>query len=420
MNGTGDLSSQESDMTENEGGRQEPSKTRSGLRTANKQADPNARLSWAPSLFLLDPGLFDTDESDLDSPEQTDTEQDELRVRKLQTPERAFIVSRSDSGSSPISSIKTDLSSKSPYSDRLLSTSTTSLSLSVTTVPTPESVFTKDRQLSMHASPGSLQRRSIVELLQSNDTPVSPLSAFSASLPSWGHVTDEASGHGKEYPSEQPRGRKDRLAVESGRESATDQGQGQDQDLNGIAVHSKVAGTSQETAKWMMVLSTQAIRSVSIRKAGCDSNEDSEWISQLLEEGMSDDDDDDDREDDERSDIVGEGCFRNSMMDEKSKDQRHVSLKSELGIIEQAALEQASSTDDRDYGATPAAQSGTSKVALVASPLLAQDQGAAHNEVGLIEAEDVAIALQSRSFAGSSHRQDHDSSSTSGSSRAYE
>ncbi|CAO3572815.1 unnamed protein product [Mortierella alpina] len=450
-NGTGDMSSLEGDMTENEGSQKDPSTTRSGSKTACKQAEPNARLSWAPSLFLLDPGLFDTDDSEPDSPKQTDEEQDECRVKKLQTPERAFIVSRSDSGalmstpssavslhhlqdalvrqplsistscmvSSPTSSIKSDLSPKSPYSDRLLSTSTASLSLSVTTVPTTENVFAKERQLSMHASPGSLQRRSIVELLQSNDTPVSPLSAFSASLPSWGHVADEANGHGKEYSSEQPRGQKDRLVVESEHGSIfeQEQGQQQDQDLNGLAVHSKVAGTSQETAKWMMVPSTQAIRSVSIRKAGSNSNEDSEWISQLLAEGMSDDDDDDDgdRDDDERSDIVGEGCFRSSIMDEKCKDQRHVSLKSELGIIEQAAAEQASSTDDRDYEHTPAPQSGTVKVALVASQL-PPDQGISLIDVGLTEAEDIVIAPLSMTAAGGPHSQDHESSSTSRSS----
>ncbi|KAF9936222.1 hypothetical protein BGZ67_002530 [Mortierella alpina] len=388
---TEDQSSQDDDMTEDQG-----STTRSGLKAACTQLDPHARLSWAPSLFLLDPGLFDTDDSEMDSPEQTDKEQDELKVRNLHTPERALIVSRSDSGalmttpsssvslhrlqdtllrqplsisttclgSSTASSTKTDLSIKSPHSDHILSTSTTSLSLSAMTVPTPESIFAKDRQLSMHASPGSLQRRSIVELLQSNDTPVSPLSAFSASLPSWGHAADEANRHGKDYPvypSEQPQGRKDMLARENGREGVFKQDQDQDQDqdqvLSGVANHSTMAGTVQETAKWMVVPSTQALRSVSILKAGSDPYEDSEWISQLLEEGMSDDDDDD-REDDEKSDFVEEGCFRNSTMDEKCKDQRHLSLKSELGIIEQATPEPESRTDDRDDGTTPFVQSG--------------------------------------------------------------
>ncbi|KAF9969567.1 hypothetical protein BGZ73_008042, partial [Actinomortierella ambigua] len=41
------------------------------------------------------------------------------------------------------------------------------------------------RSLSVHTMPGSLQRRSLVDVLQANDTPLSPLSAFSASLPSW-------------------------------------------------------------------------------------------------------------------------------------------------------------------------------------------------------------------------------------------
>ncbi|KAF9575213.1 hypothetical protein EC968_003854 [Mortierella alpina] len=415
---TGDLSSQYHDMTENEGDQEKPSAkpsaTRSGLKAACKQADSTSRLSWAPSLFLLDPGLFDTDDSEPDSPEQTDKEQEELKFRKLHTPERALMVSRSDSGalmSTPSSSVslhhlqdtllqqplsisttclgsssaftlKTDLSTKSPHSDSLLSTSTTSLPLSATTIPTPESIFAKDRQLSMHASPGSLHRRSIVELLQSNDTPVSPLAAFSASLPSWGHAVEEADRLGKESPPEQSREGKDRPGLENDRDGLVEQDQ--HQDMVGVVVHSTVVGTVQETAKWMVVPSTQAIRSVSIRKACSDSNEDSEWISQLLEEGMSDDDDDDDDdgEDDERSDCLGEGCLMDSTADEKCKDQRHLSLKSEMGVIEQAVHVPESCTDHR----TPAVQSATSKVAIAASQLIVHNQCASYDGAELIEA----------------------------------
>ncbi|KAG0213716.1 hypothetical protein BGX28_003660 [Mortierella sp. GBA30] len=318
-----------------------------------------ARTSWTPSLSLMDPDLFATDDSSgQDTHDISDGEQDYCQVRELRAPERALMVSAPGSSTcvnqildtyprTPLSvrtaclssssepSSRTDLSLKTSISDWFSGSPNTSYSLTATTTPTPtpENVFTKDRQSSLQATPGSFHRRSIVELLQSSDAPISPLSAFSASLPSWNHMAEEAGKNIKDFPT---------LMSKAGQEYLVARHEDQNRsesDLSCLSAYSTTSGSSQERAKWMVVPCNQPIKSVSVRKASGDPKVCSEWVSKFVE-GY----DVEDKDDNEGDDIIGVvGSFKHPTSGySKSKDQRHLSLKSELAIIEQAVCERDS------------------------------------------------------------------------------
>lgn len=187
--------------------------------------------------------------------------------------------------------------------------STVSLS-STRTAPVTgsEVLFTKERQSSVHAGPGSFRRRSIVEFLQSNDEPISPLSAFSASLPSLSQIAESSAlGKGKGTL---------RGSVSSSQEESSAN------DENRDSIYSIGQEGPHETTKWMVVPSNQTFRSVSVRKnTDKDQKEMSEWIS-------------DPACDSEMVRDTGKSVDRNR----DEYDQRHRSLPYEIGTVKPSPL----------------------------------------------------------------------------------
>ncbi|KAF9139165.1 hypothetical protein BG015_002136 [Linnemannia schmuckeri] len=134
-----------------------------------------------------------------------------------------------------------------------------------------EVLFTKERQSSVHAGPVSFQQRSIVEFLQSNDDPISPLSAFSASLPSWSYVADSSSH------SSSSEGK----VTGKSQASATEENSSASEESRD-SIYSIGKEGPHETTKWMVVPSNQTFRSVSVSRdntSNRDQKETSEWIS---------------------------------------------------------------------------------------------------------------------------------------------
>ncbi|KAF8938799.1 hypothetical protein BGZ47_008431 [Haplosporangium gracile] len=175
-----------------------------------------------------------------------------------------------------------------------------------------EAPFTKEGQPSVHAGPGSFQRRSIVEFLQSNDEPISPLSAFSASLPSWSYVA----GSSSHSSSSKGKGTGD------GQVSATEENSSASEENRG-SIYSIGKEGPHETTKWMVVPSNQTFRNVSVCKNNTSNKgqkETSEWISDPAthESEMA------------RGDTHGKSVDWNS----DGHDHRHRSLPYELGTIE--------------------------------------------------------------------------------------
>lgn len=194
--------------------------------------------------------------------------------------------------------------------------STASLS-STRTAPVTgsEVLFTKERQPSVHAGPGSFQRRSIVEFLQSNDDPISPLSAFSASLLSWSHVAESSSSLSS---SSKGKGTLKNSALSSQEESSSAS------DENRDSIYSIGKEGTHEVTKWMVVPSNQTFRSVSVRKNNNSGDkgqkEASEWISDpvMYENEMI------------REATHGKAVDRN----QDEYDQRHRSLPYEIGTVD--------------------------------------------------------------------------------------
>ncbi|KAF9540276.1 hypothetical protein EC957_004435 [Mortierella hygrophila] len=194
--------------------------------------------------------------------------------------------------------------------------STASLS-STRTAPVTgsEMLFTKERQSSVHAGPGSFQRRSIVEFLQSNDDPISPLSAFSASLPSWSHVAESSSSLSS---SNKGKGTLKNSALSSQEESSSAS------DENRDSIYSIGKEGPHEITKWMVVPSNQTFRSVSVRKnnnsGDKEQKETSEWISEPV---MCE------------SEMAGEETHGKAVDRNRDEyDQRHRSLPYEIGTVD--------------------------------------------------------------------------------------
>ncbi|KAG0061916.1 hypothetical protein BGZ89_011069 [Linnemannia elongata] len=178
-----------------------------------------------------------------------------------------------------------------------------------------EVLFTKERQSSVHAGPGSFQRRSIVEFLQSNDDPISPLSAFSASLPSWSHVAQSLSSLSS---SSQDGGVLKNSALSSQEESSSAS------DENRDSIYTIGKEGPHEFTKVMVVPSNQTFSSVSVRKNSNSGdkgqNETSGWISDpaMCESDMA------------REKTHGKDVDRNR----DEYDQRHRSLPYEIGTVD--------------------------------------------------------------------------------------
>ncbi|KAF9102209.1 hypothetical protein BGX29_004819 [Mortierella sp. GBA35] len=131
-----------------------------------------------------------------------------------------------------------------------------------------EMLFAKERQSSVHAGPGPSQRRSIVEFLHSNDDPISPLSAFSANLPSWSHVAESSSFHHSHDKGKTVSQHDGILSQEDGTV-----------DEKRDCIYSIGKEVPHETTKWMVVPSNQTFRSVSVRKSSRDQKDSSDLSS---------------------------------------------------------------------------------------------------------------------------------------------
>ncbi|KAG0295995.1 hypothetical protein BGZ96_010416 [Linnemannia gamsii] len=309
-------------------------------RVDRSNADKESQRPWTPSTFLMKPqGLRPNREVEfVGGSEESETEYRGLSegIRRsdsgalmTESSSMAFSEPAKDSSRNTKAppSIKTsflDLGRASSAPPPLLSSwtynlqipgtesdrdSTVSLS-STRTAPVTgsEVLFTKERQSSVHAGPGSFQRRSIVEFLKSHDDPISPLSAFSASLPSWPHIAESSSqGKGKGTL---------RGSVSSSQEESSAS------DENRDSIYSIGQEGPHETTKWMVVPSNQTFRSVSVRKNNNkDQKETSEWISDLTCES-------------EMAKDTGKSVDRNR----DEYDQRHRSIPYELGTVESSPL----------------------------------------------------------------------------------
>ncbi|KAF9362039.1 hypothetical protein BGX26_006556 [Mortierella sp. AD094] len=187
--------------------------SRSRLQADILDPDHEERISWTPILDLDVTGHGETKKSNIDiSNEHKEKRRDLEHPANLERDGPMNQISRSDSGALMVGSTSTSLSNLRIFTNYDLSkdsavlsrqpraspspvtrdraNSLSSYSVRVAPVMVTENIIIKDHQSSLQATTGSINRRSIVELLQSNDVPVSPLSAFSASLPYWNNTDD--------------------------------------------------------------------------------------------------------------------------------------------------------------------------------------------------------------------------------------
>ncbi|KAG0375983.1 hypothetical protein BGX24_008418 [Mortierella sp. AD032] len=315
-------------------GRNSDDETEEDRRVDRSNADPESQKPWTPSAFLMMPkglrpnrdvefvggseesepeyrglseGIHRSDSGALMTGSSSMAFSEPLKetTRNAKTPpsiKTSFQdLSRSSSAPPPLLSYSSSLRVPGIESD-----SSASLSSARTAPVTgPEVLFAKERQASISSGTSSFQRRSIVEFLQSNDDPVSPLTAFSASLPSWSHVAESSSPQSRG----QGKGTSKNGALSSSQEDSTS-------DENRDSVYSIGKEVPHEITKWMVVPSNQTFRSVSVRKGNKDPKETSEWVSDSACE----------------SERVGDsikGVDRN----QDEYDERHRSLPYELGTV---------------------------------------------------------------------------------------
>ncbi|KAF9117120.1 hypothetical protein BGX27_003582 [Mortierella sp. AM989] len=302
--------------------------SRSRLQADIKDSDLSERFSWTSVL-------------DLDATRKTANIEDifhELKKRDVKHVVAADLdgsgvqIPRSDSGALMTGSISANLSnsrvsttyemsketaaplrqsqtSSTPLSQdradpRASDTESSLSSSSARTVPVTASETTVviGQQFSLRAAPGSIQRLSIVELLQSNDAPVSPLSAFSASLPSWNNAVDMAR---EKY--------RDDVCIIQPENFTIDRSQLQENHIPD--------GEGSEKTKWMVVPCNQPVRNFPVRNV--DGNSTKERLLDFRQ--------------DEQPVIVGTvGLLGDAVEQYTGKDERYFSIQSELGIIEQA------------------------------------------------------------------------------------
>ncbi|KAF9124422.1 hypothetical protein BGX30_000957 [Mortierella sp. GBA39] len=327
-------------------GRNSDEETEEDRRVDRSNADKESQRPWTPSTFLMRPkGLRpNRDVEFVGGSEESEPEYRGLSEGIRRSDSGALMTGSSSTAfselikDSPRSNTKAPPSIKTSFLDlgRASSTplpcwtstlqvpgldsdrdSTASLS-STRTAPVTgsEVLFKKERQSSVHAGPGSFQRRSIVEFLQSNDDPISPLSAFSASLPSWSHVAESSSSLSSS--SNKGKGTLKNSALSSQEESSSAS------DENRDSIYSIGKEGPHEITKWMVVPSNQTFRSVSVRKnnnsGDKEQKETSEWISDpvMCESEMA------------KEETHGKAVDRNR----HEYDQRHRSLPYEIGTVD--------------------------------------------------------------------------------------
>ncbi|KAF9933994.1 hypothetical protein FBU30_003712 [Linnemannia zychae] len=334
-------------------GRNSDEETEEDKKVNRSNSDRDNQLPWTPSTFLMQPkrlrpkrqtGVVDDVNGECRPASVADLgehiHRSDSGAVMTESSSMAFSVTLKDSShiSKTLPSIKTtfqDLGRSSsvplPQQPWLSSLqvpgsengSSTSLS-SIHTAPVTgsEILFIKERQSSAQAGPGAFQRRSIVEFLQSNDDPISPLSAFSASLPSWSHITESSPSF---HQDQQDKGK----AIATHDNSLLSQAE-EALDKSHTLVDKKV---SHEITKLMVVPSNQAFRSVSVRRNGNDQKETSQWTSDpvVCEDGV----------------VENTDKIENQNSDDY--DERHRSLPYVLGMVDPLPLNKvdpASSMED--------------------------------------------------------------------------